>query len=129
MPPKELQRNIDISVQKGEFIILVDCSGSMMGERVRLAREALVFFLKSLPMDSFFNVYRFGSEFEMFFEYGSQKYTDETAQIALAFGSDVEADMGGTEILEPLEDIFEKKNYSWLPSLCFPSDGWGSFKL
>jgi von Willebrand factor A domain-containing protein 5 len=106
----ENSMDIDISSQKGDFVILVDCSGSMEG-RINLAKEALIFFLKSLPFDSYFNVYLFGSEFVSLFPGGSQKYSDTTLKNALDFGQGIDANMGGTEILKPLLDIFKKKNY------------------
>ena len=59
---------IDVGSQKGEFIILIDCSGSMMGDRISLAKEALVFFIQSLPSNSYFNIYQFGSNFSKFFK-------------------------------------------------------------
>ena len=46
---------------KGEFVFLLDRSGSMGGKRIEKAKEALVKFIKSLPKDSFFNVVSFGS--------------------------------------------------------------------
>lgn len=46
----------------GEFIILLDRSGSMtMGSRMALAREAAIFFVKSLPINSKFNIISYGS--------------------------------------------------------------------
>ncbi len=42
---------------------MLDRSGSMGGVRIQKAKEALIFFLKSLPPNSLFNVYSFGDSF------------------------------------------------------------------
>ena len=45
-----------------EFIFVIDCSGSMEGEgKIGFARQAMLLFLKSLPMHCHFNILRFGS--------------------------------------------------------------------
>lgn len=51
----------------GEFIFLIDRSGSMDGKKIQNAKKALLLFLKSLPVDSYFNVIGFGSRFESLF--------------------------------------------------------------
>ncbi len=47
----------------------------MSGTRIRKAKEALVLFLKSLPLGSYFNVYNFGSKFDKL--YDKSAYYDE----------------------------------------------------
>ena len=48
---------------EGEFIFVIDRSGSMGGVRIEKAKEALSLFIKSLPEGCYFNVYSFGSNF------------------------------------------------------------------
>lgn len=40
---------IDISTVRGEYVFFLDRSHSMGGKRMTKAKEALIFFLKSLP--------------------------------------------------------------------------------
>jgi len=91
-----------------ECIFLVDCSGSMGGDSIAEARRAVEICLRALPPGSFFNVYRFGSTFEQFFE-GPTEYTEESLENALSRVRIMDADLGGTEILAPLQSIVETR--------------------
>ena len=44
------------------------CTGSMCGNRIQSAKEALFLFLKSLPADCYFNVISFGSSYSSLFK-------------------------------------------------------------
>lgn len=108
-----VSNTVDIANAKGDFIFVIDRSGSMHGARIETAKEALIYFIKSLPPDSYFNVVSFGSEFELMFE-ESVQYNDQNVEEALEEIQSFDADMGGTEMLEPLRAIFSKncvKNY------------------
>ncbi|XP_067870557.1 von Willebrand factor A domain-containing protein 5A-like [Heterodontus francisci] len=103
-------------VTSGEFIFLMDRSGSMGSPmsyhndgltRIESAKDTLLLLLKSLPMGCFFNVYGFGSHFDSFFP-ESVKYNQESMQNALKILKHMEANMGGTEILQPLTAIYRK---------------------
>jgi len=90
-----------------EAVFLVDCSGSMSGESIRLAKEALQVFLHSLPPTSFFNIILFGSTFEYLFPH-SKKYDDDTLKDAKESSASITANLGGTEIYQPLEHILKQ---------------------
>jgi len=51
----------------GEFIFVLDRSGSMSGRRIEMAKEAAMLFLTSLPVDCKFNVISFGNSFTRMF--------------------------------------------------------------
>ena len=87
------------------FIFVLDRSGSMKGERIYTAKEALKLFMKSLPVGSKFGICSFGSMFE-FMEIGGEKiidYNDATAKQAITLIDTFEANMGGTNIYRPLK--------------------------
>jgi len=88
----------------GEYIFLLDCSGSMDGIRIELAKSALEMFLRSLPVGSKFNIVCFGTSYK-FFEKKSVNYTTETLALALKFIKVTTANMGGTIILQALSAI------------------------
>ncbi|KAL4477543.1 hypothetical protein ABPG74_002693 [Tetrahymena malaccensis] len=94
-----------LNSSRSEFIFLLDRSGSMSGQPIRRACEALTLFLKSLPNDSYFNVISFGSSFEKLFP-SSIQYSSETLEKAIKIMGKYEADLGGTEIYKPLNNIF-----------------------
>ena len=77
----------------------------MRGERIELAVKAAIYFLKSLPVGSFFNIISFGSKFDALF-LQSQPYEDQCILKAVQSLNEFTADMGGTEIYDPLQYIF-----------------------
>ncbi|XP_029941578.1 von Willebrand factor A domain-containing protein 5A-like [Salarias fasciatus] len=100
----------------GEFVFLMDRSGSMgfpmsnkdkNQTRISSARETLLLLLKSLPMGCYFNIYSFGSSYEHIFP-KSVEYSQQTMEEALKRVGTMEADLEGTEILEPLRHIYEQ---------------------
>ncbi|XP_073688058.1 von Willebrand factor A domain-containing protein 5A-like [Garra rufa] len=110
-----------------EFIFLVDRSGSMSWRmhhgkdaqiRIESARDTLLLLLKSLPMGSYFNIYGFGSRFESIFPQ-SVVYCEFTLEDALRRVKIMNADLGGTEILEPLKHIYSQPCYPDHPRQLF----------
>uniref|UniRef100_W5L8G2 Uncharacterized protein n=1 Tax=Astyanax mexicanus TaxID=7994 RepID=W5L8G2_ASTMX len=101
----------------GEFVFVMDRSGSMgcamhngPGAKMRIesARDTLVLLLKSLPMGCYFNIYSFGSHYKSLFP-KSVEYTEETMDQAVKRVKEMQSDMGGTEILEPLRNIYSQQ--------------------
>jgi len=90
----------------------------MGGGRIEMAVQALIIFLKSLPANSIFNIVHFGSNFKFMFSQ-SQNYNDENTKRAVSELSTVGADMGGTEILQPLQAIYKQKQNNKLPRKIF----------
>lgn len=96
-----------------EYFFVLDRSYSMRGSRIKKARDSLLIFLKSLPVNSKFNIISFGDDYETVFT-TSQDYTDENIKIAIKEVEMMTANMCGTEILSPLVYCFNKpkiKNY------------------
>lgn len=101
-----------------EFIFLVDCSGSMCGANIQSATDALILFIKSLPVTCYFNVIAFGSTFRNLFEV-SQEYSMETVEKALLFADKLQASLGGTELLNPLHWVLKKPLIGNMPRQVF----------
>ncbi|XP_069390552.1 von Willebrand factor A domain-containing protein 5A-like isoform X3 [Paralichthys olivaceus] len=100
----------------GEFVLLLDRSGSMdflmsggkqTETRIASARDTLMLLLKSLPMGCYFNIYSFGSSFQHIFP-KSVEYSEKSLEEALKIVEAIQADLGGTEILEPLKHIYSQ---------------------
>uniref|UniRef100_A0A8C7JEW2 von Willebrand factor A domain-containing protein 5A-like n=1 Tax=Oncorhynchus kisutch TaxID=8019 RepID=A0A8C7JEW2_ONCKI len=111
--PKDVMSSM---TSHGEFLFVVDRSGSMecpmhLGsgsqDRISSARETLLLLLKSLPMGCYFNIIGFGSSYESFFP-KSVEYSQKTMDEALQKVKGMRADLGGTEILQPLKHIYSQ---------------------
>jgi len=93
----------------GEYIILLDRSGSMTGPKISMAVNAVILFIKSLPANSKFNVVSFGSKFDSVYEESVMNTAENsirTCEIVKSF----DADMGGTELFRPIEWVLSKES-------------------
>ncbi|XP_039357986.1 von Willebrand factor A domain-containing protein 5A-like isoform X2 [Mauremys reevesii] len=111
----------------GEFILLLDRSSSMtcpmdsrdlFPQRIDSAKETLILLLKSLPLGCYFNIYGFGTEFESFYPQ-SVEYTQQTMAESLQRIQLLQADLGGTRILEPLQAIYRSPSRDGHPRQLF----------
>ncbi len=96
-----------------EVVFVVDCSGSMDGNSIREAVNALQLCVRSLNEGDSFQVICFGSSWRALFE-RSQILSDESLELATREIAKIGADMGGTEILPALQAAtgFLKREFS-----------------
>uniref|UniRef100_A0A3Q2YB14 von Willebrand factor A domain containing 5B1 n=1 Tax=Hippocampus comes TaxID=109280 RepID=A0A3Q2YB14_HIPCM len=106
--------NADLRKVHGEFIFLIDRSGSMSGVNITRVKDAMVVILKSLIPGCLFNLISFGSTFKSLFS-SSQNYEE----VLLRTCGVIRADMGGTNILAPLKWILRQPMFPGHPRLLF----------
>ncbi|XP_026092945.1 von Willebrand factor A domain-containing protein 5B1-like [Carassius auratus] len=108
----------DLRSIQGEFIFLIDRSGSMSGVKINRVKDAMVVILKSLFPACLFNIVGFGSKFKTLFA-TSQSYNEESLTLACEHVKKIRADMGGTNILAPLNWILRQPMQRGHPRLLF----------
>ena len=90
---------------QGNFIFCIDRSGSMWGQRIEIAKQSLLYFLKSLPdNNSNFNVISFGSEYMPLYK-NCVAVNEKNIEKAINQVYEFKADMGGTELKGALQYI------------------------
>lgn len=100
-----------------ELIFVLDRSGSMY-DKVATLRDALHLYLASLPVPDpeapiFFNFVSFGSSFQFLWP-TSKLLSEQTFDAARSFIDTIDANYGGTEILQPIKHLdksFRKAKY------------------
>ncbi|MDZ4804365.1 MAG: VIT domain-containing protein [Candidatus Eisenbacteria bacterium] len=97
--------------QPCEIVFLIDRSGSMEGESIEQARRTLQICLRSLIEGDCFNIIGFGSTFESLFG-TSVPYSQKSLEAATGHVSEIHADLGGTEMLAPLQFILGHKSFA-----------------
>lgn len=93
------------------FIFLVDQSGSMDGEPIKLVKQSLLIFIQSLPPGSYFQLIGFGSTFKKYNEKPIEYNTKNVEEIKNIIYK-LDADFGGTNINAPLKSIYDDNSYS-----------------
>ncbi|KAJ6526591.1 von Willebrand factor type A domain-containing protein [Mycena vulgaris] len=107
-----------------EFILLIDRSGSMGGQRIAAAKKALVVMLRSLPAtESMFQIASFGSHSTMLWSGGSRPYNQATLDEATQHVDGMQADYGGTEIRGALQQCFETRKTDRPTTVFLLTDG------
>ena len=77
-------------------MFLLDRSGSMFGGRIAKAKDSLIFFLKSLPMNSKFNIISFANSYSPLFN-SFMESNDVNVTKAINIIETFYADMGGSQ--------------------------------
>ncbi|MBK8977740.1 MAG: VWA domain-containing protein [Planctomycetes bacterium] len=93
-----------VAAQPADVVFVVDCSGSMGGESIAQARNALELCLRSLKHGDRFQIVRFGSTHEAL-THSPVRYDARSLAAALKRVRSMEADLGGTELLACLRDV------------------------
>jgi len=101
-----------------EIIFLVDCSSSMAGSQLESVKSALQLLLRSLPAKAYFNIVLFGSTFQKVFP-NSVPYDNQSLETASKYVDEMDADLGGTEIYEPLAEVLSSPMINNLPRQLF----------
>ncbi|MBU1105284.1 MAG: VWA domain-containing protein [Candidatus Riflebacteria bacterium] len=104
-----------------EVVFIVDCSGSMEGDSIREARNALQLCLRSLNQGDTFQVYCFGGSWRQLFK-EPQTFGDTSFKTAAAAIAKIDADMGGTEILPALSAAIKSLRHEFANIILF-TDG------
>lgn len=86
--------------------ILVDCSGSMAGGSIQAARRALIAIVKKFKAGDKFSLSKFGSTVEHR-SLALWSASDQSRLGAEKWITELQADMGGTDMLEAIESTFE----------------------
>lgn len=96
-----LPRLPEWAAQARNIVFIIDCSGSMSGASIALARDALQLLLSSLREGDSFDIFAFGSSWRALA--GRLTPYDETSlSQARNWVKSLDADLGGTELLGPL---------------------------
>ena len=104
---------------QGNFIFCIDRSGSMSGKRINLAKESLLYFIRSLPdSNSNFEIISFGSIYEAMFG-KCVPINESNTETALRTIETFTANMGGTNLKQALEYIREIAKKSKLKTRVF----------
>ena len=118
-PPTDQPILADTPVR--ELILVIDRSGSMAGQSIRAARQALQISLDGLGEDDFFNVIAFDDEVDRLFS-DAKRASVENIKYARAFVRRLHAD-GGTEMRPALSTALDAENADRLRQIVFITDG------
>ena len=105
------QKNI-INNAPSLFIFLIDQSGSMEGKPIKLVSDTLIFFLQSLPKGSYYQLIGFGSSINYIVSKDPVEYTPDNVKSTISILKSLKANLGGTELYQPLNNIFNNNKYN-----------------
>ena len=98
----------DIKLSPALFIFLIDQSGSMSGSAIKVASKALLLFLQSLPVGSYYQIIGFGVKFKAY-DKTPKEYNQKNIKESIKIVEKLKGDMGGTNIYAPLDYIYQSK--------------------
>ncbi len=120
MPPT-LEDQVNNNIAR-ETVFVIDTSGSMSGESMKQAKNALIFGLSTLSRNDEFNIIQFNSTAEKLFD-SSKSASRTNLQIAINYVNSLNAD-GGTEMYSALQMSLENQgNSNVLRQVIFLTDG------
>ncbi|GKT79713.1 von Willebrand domain-containing protein [Colletotrichum tofieldiae] len=119
-----------MATTKPEVVFICDRSGSMEGNRMSDLKNALKVFLKSLPVGAMFNICSFGSRHSFLFD-KSVTYDQNTLETAMKHVETFDANFGGTQIHDPIEQTFKRRHIDLDLEVFLLTDGevWGEENL
>src|SRR2546429_4827557 len=97
---------LGIPSRGNEVLFLLDCSGSMQGDSIAQAQRALALCVRALATHDSFNIVCFGSHFTSLWP-APRPYSQASLEEATQYIQQVRADLGGTEILAPLQHLLQ----------------------
>ena len=108
----------EITIVPKKYVFVLDRSGSMSGERINSAVDALCECLKQINPGSYFNIVSFGSNYSAMMD-KFMEVTDDNVNWVIDTLRSYTANMGGTELSKCLyacltDDIGTFDNYSYL---------------
>ena len=106
---KNNQKKDNLKINPALFIFLIDQSGSMSGSAINIVSKALELFIQSIPVGSYYQLIGFGSDFKKYDE-TPKSYTKENITKSIKIIKNLKADLGGTDIYQPLKNIYENNN-------------------
>ena len=102
---KKVNDNIS-EINPALLIFLIDQSGSISGQSIKIASKGLKLFLQSLPDKSYYQIIGFGSQYRAY-DITPKEYTQENIKKSLEIIEHLDANLGGTDIYTPLKYVFD----------------------
>lgn len=108
-----------------DLAVVIDCSGSMQGDSITQAKQALAGILDGLQRGDRLTIVAFGSHTKVMFS-DLHACTDENLRFARSFAAGLDADMGGTEIGAALQAAYAATRGSEAADVFLITDGLAS---
>lgn len=100
---------INLATNLIDIVFILDCSGSMSGDRIENSKKAIIYclekMLNSVKVGNF-NIMTFGSDYQLYSP-TMLVANNENISAAINFCNSIEANMGGTEIYTALKASLE----------------------